>query len=57
MSAIFKKRKVPKHLIIRDEYEIRPRTRSTLFKKLLWLGVLALLIWIGWSIVHTVNMS
>ena len=31
---IFKSRKVPKHLIIEDEYEIRQRPRFRLFKLL-----------------------
>jgi hypothetical protein len=58
MSAIFKKRKTPRHLIIRDEYEIRPRTRFTLLKGLLWLGVLVLLTWVGMSMVqYTASMS
>jgi hypothetical protein len=58
MSAIFKKRKTPRHLIIRDEYEIRPRTRFTLLKGLLWLGVLVLLTWVGLSMVqYTASVS
>ncbi len=58
MSAIFKKRRVPNHLIIRDEYEIRPRNRFTLLKGLVWLGLLVLLTWVGLSMVeYTASMS
>lgn len=59
MSAIFKKRKTPKHLIIRDDYDsIRPRNRFTLLKGLLWLGLLVLLTWVGLSVVeYTAAMS
>jgi hypothetical protein len=51
MSAIFKRRKTPRYLIIRDEYETRPRAHFTLLKGLLWLGVLVLLTWAGLSMV------
>ncbi|HWK53356.1 MAG TPA: hypothetical protein VNR18_03230 [Hyphomicrobiales bacterium] len=43
MSAIFKNRRVPKHLIIHDEYEPRGRSRFGLLKAVLWLAVLLLL--------------
>jgi hypothetical protein len=53
MSAIFKKRKTPKHLIIRNDYDgVRPRNRFTLVKGLLWLGLFVLLTWVGITMVE-----
>ncbi|MDR2213208.1 MAG: hypothetical protein LBE21_06250 [Pseudomonadales bacterium] len=48
MSTIFKKPSQPKkHQIIRDEYEFQLRNRSSWRKTVLWLCLLALLIWLG----------
>lgn len=33
---IFKERKIPKHLIIQDEYQLRPRSRLGFFKVLVF---------------------
>ena len=43
MSAIFKARKVPKHLIIQDEAQFFRRSRFSLLKLAVW-GVLLLLV-------------
>lgn len=37
--SIFKDKKIPKHLIIHDEYEVRRRSKLNL-SKLLFLGLL-----------------
>lgn len=41
--SIFKERKIPKHLIIHDEYEIRKRSRFSFSKLLMWALTLACL--------------
>ena len=38
---IFKERKIPKHMIIREEYELRQRPRSGIFKIIILFGVVA----------------
>lgn len=43
MADIFKSRKVPKHLIIKESHEYHRKPRSSLFKWGLWLVGLLLL--------------
>jgi hypothetical protein len=43
MTDIFKPRKVPKHLIIKDSYEYHRKPRSGLFRWVLWFVGLLLL--------------
>ena len=43
MSSIFKQRKIPKHLIIENEYQFRHRPRVNLWRLLRWM-VLAVLL-------------
>jgi hypothetical protein len=42
MADIFKPRKVPKHLIIQDNYEIRRKPRMNLLKWVFWFLLLLL---------------
>ena len=44
---VFKDKKVPKHLIIREEYEIRNRSRFGVFK---YLALAMLIISIAWVV-------
>lgn len=37
MSAIFKHRRVPRHLIIHDEYDGRPKSRLRPGRMMVWL--------------------
>ena len=43
MSAIFKSRKVPKHLIIQEELDFRRKPRFSFWRITFWLVVLGLL--------------
>lgn len=43
---VFKTRKIPKHLIIREEYELRRKRRFGLFKFLLLSAALVSITWI-----------
>ena len=45
MSEIFKRRKIPKHLIIREEYTTNRKPRFSLLKIILWALVLLGLTW------------
>jgi len=43
MSAIFKSRKTPRHLVIHEESRLRPQSRFRPWRFLLWLLVLLVL--------------
>lgn len=43
---VFKNRKIPKHLIIEEEYDIRRKSRFGFFKMLVVLVVVICLTWI-----------
>jgi hypothetical protein len=45
MSDIFKRRKIPKHLIIREEYASNRKPRFSLWKIIFWALVLFGLTW------------
>jgi hypothetical protein len=45
MSAIFKARKIPKHLIIQEDTSHIRKPRVTLFKLVLWSVVILVLTW------------
>jgi hypothetical protein len=47
MSAIFKNRKIPKHLIIQEEPTYRRSSRTSTTKVLAWVLFASLLAWIG----------
>jgi hypothetical protein len=47
MSAIFKNRKIPKHLIIEEEPPYRRRSRTSTAKMLVWVLIFSLIIWLG----------
>lgn len=44
MSAIFKSRKTPRHLVIQEESRLYPRPRLRPWRLLLWLLLLLLLL-------------
>lgn len=43
---VFKSRKIPKHLIIREEYELRKKPRFGMFRFLLLFAVVAVMTWV-----------
>lgn len=43
MSSIFKQRKIPKHLIIQDDYEFRHKPRLNLWRLVRWVVLASLL--------------
>jgi hypothetical protein len=45
MSAIFKRRKIPKHLIIREEYASNRKPRFSMLKIVFWGLILFGLTW------------
>ena len=45
MSAIFKRRKIPKHLIIQEEYATNRKPRFSMLKIIFWGLVLLGLTW------------
>ena len=45
MSDIFKRRKIPKHLIIREEYATNRKPRFSMLKIIFWALVLLGLTW------------
>ncbi len=45
MSDIFKRRKIPKHLIIREEYAANRKPRFSILKFILWALVLLGITW------------
>jgi hypothetical protein len=47
MSAIFKNRKIPKHLIIQEEPTYRRRSRNSTTRVLVWVLLVSLLAWLG----------
>jgi len=47
MSAIFKNRKIPRHLIIEEESYHRRKSRGFAWKLIFWVVGFALVIWFG----------
>lgn len=50
MSAIFKDRKIPRRLVIKEEYELQDRPRSRLGIVLFWAVLLVGVIWLTASL-------